>query len=83
MIKERVCVSCKKLLNTSELIKITYCKDKNTTHMQPNSKITGRSAYICYNKTCIEQSIKKGRLQKALKQKVNSKIIEILQRLAK
>ena len=35
--------------------------------INPNSKTFGRSAYLCYNLSCIEQAFKKNRLNKILK----------------
>ncbi|MEW5822448.1 MAG: YlxR family protein [Cyanobacteriota bacterium] len=83
MISERQCVSCRKLLPKSDLIRIMVNNKTKYLHLQPSSKLQGRSAYICYNKTCIKTCLKKGKLQKALRKKVNSEITEMLQNIAK
>ena len=35
--------------------------------INPNSKTFGRSAYLCYNQSCIELALKKSKINKALK----------------
>ena len=41
--------------------------DKDGLVVNPNSKTFGRSAYLCYNQSCIEAALKKSRLNKVLK----------------
>ena len=35
--------------------------------VNPNSKTFGRSVYLCYNQNCIEQALKKKKINRALK----------------
>ena len=66
---DRKCVGCGKIKNRKDMIKIT----RNThcgVFVNPNSKIFGRSAYLCYNKSCIEAAFKKNRIRKILKTSV-------------
>lgn len=49
------------------MIKITREHNTGEIFINPNSKIFGRSVYLCYNNTCIENSLKKNKLQKFLK----------------
>lgn len=64
---KRKCISCGQLKDSEELIKITKNFLTGKVEINENSKIFGRSAYLCYNKNCIEQAFKKNRLKKALK----------------
>jgi hypothetical protein len=64
---ERRCVSCGKLKNVDELLKITKNYINGKIEINENSKIFGRSAYLCYNNECIELAIKKKKINKALK----------------
>lgn len=64
---ERKCVACGIIKNREELVKITRENSHGNIVINPDSKIFGRSAYLCYNKTCIELALKKNRLQKVLK----------------
>lgn len=63
---DRKCAGCGKIRNRKEMIKIT-----RDTHfdifINPNSKIFGRSVYLCYNKSCIEAALKKNRIQRMFK----------------
>ena len=63
----RKCVGCGELKDTENLIKITKEHQSGELFLNPNSKIFGRSAYLCYNKLCVENALKKNRLNKALK----------------
>jgi len=83
LINKRQCVSCRALLPKADLIQIMIANETENLHLQPSTKLNGRSAYICYKKTCIEQSLKKGKLQKALRKKVSYEITEMLQNIAK
>lgn len=49
------------------MIKITREHDTKQIFINPNSKIFGRSVYLCYNSSCIEKSFKKNKLAKFLK----------------
>ena len=69
---KRKCISCGELKNREELIKITKESTSGKLVIQPNSTTFGRSAYLCYNNTCIESAFKKNKLQKILKTAVES-----------
>ena len=49
------------------LIKITKNHEDGNVVINPNSKIFGRSAYLCYNQSCIDKALKKNKLNKVLK----------------
>ena len=49
------------------MIKITKEYITGNVVVNPNSKTFGRSAYLCYNQNCIEQSLKKKKLNRVLK----------------
>ena len=66
MINKRKCAACGEYKDRSEMIKITCEHASGKLFVQPNSKIFGRSAYLCYNQDCIDKVIKKG-LNKILK----------------
>lgn len=66
MIK-RKCVGCGELKEVEKLIKITHDRTQNKVVINRNNKIFGRSAYICYNNSCIEAAFKKNKIQKVLK----------------
>ena len=70
----RKCVGCGTLKDRKKLIKITFDKQKNEVVINPDSKIFGRSVYLCYNKSCIINAIKKNRLQKSLKAPISEEL---------
>lgn len=65
--KQRKCQSCKEIKDVSLMHKITKEFKSGKLFLNPNSKILGRSAYVCKNKKCISTLIKKKTLKKALK----------------
>ncbi|MBP3820412.1 YlxR family protein [bacterium] len=69
---ERRCAGCWNIKDRNELIKIT--NTGGNVVINPNSKIFGRSAYLCYNKTCIEKALKKNKLDKFLKTSIPSEL---------
>lgn len=72
---QRKCVGCGEYFPREELIRITKTANGNIV-VDGNSKIFGRSAYICYNKDCVEGALKKGRLQKVLRTSLDEDVIE-------
>ncbi len=72
----RRCQGCRKTLNREELLKITKLKN-NTLKLNPSAKQTGRSLYICKDRTCINNVIKKKRIQAALKYNNSKEILRI------
>ena len=65
--KYRKCVGCGEIKDAQEMMKLTKNHISGDIEINPNSKIFGRSAYLCYNKQCVEQALKKNKLNKALK----------------
>ena len=49
------------------MIKITSDHKTGEIFVKPDSKIFGRSAYLCYNQKCIEQAMKKKKINRILK----------------
>lgn len=67
---DRKCAGCGKIKNRDEMIKITKQKAHEGVVVNGDSKIFGRSVYLCYNNSCVEAAFKKNKLQKALKTSV-------------
>lgn len=63
----RKCISCGSLKKRSELIKITKESGSGNIVVEPNSYTFGRSVYLCYNQSCIDNAFKKNRINKILK----------------
>ena len=67
MNKQRKCVGCGQSKNAKDMIKLTKNYLTGEVVLNPNSKIFGRSAYLCYNNECIKLAQKKNKLNKVLK----------------
>ena len=67
----RKCAGCGELKPKENLIKITKNYKDGNIVINPNSKIFGRSAYLCYNQSCIDNALKKSKLNKFLKTSVS------------
>ena len=63
----RKCVGCGELKPRKDMIKITKEFSTQEVVVNPNSKTFGRSVYLCYNQSCIEQALKKKKINKVLK----------------
>ena len=61
----RKCQGCAKISDRENFIKITLNDGK--LHINPSSKVLGRSLYVCPDIKCIKNVIKKKRLMTALK----------------
>lgn len=68
---QRKCVGCGELKPRENMIKITKEHKTGELVLNPSSKIFGRSAYLCYNQNCIEQAIKKKKINRILKTNLN------------
>ncbi len=73
----RRCISCKKLLDRQQLLRVIRNKQDGVVL---NGKSEGRSAYLCPNEVCLQDVLRRKRLQKALRCKVPTSVIEVLQR---
>jgi len=62
---ERRCAGCYQVKDRNDFIKIT--RTPEGVIVNPNSYTFGRSAYLCYNNSCIESAFKKNKLAKVLK----------------
>lgn len=74
----RKCIGCFETKNREEMIKITRENKTNAIFINPNSKIFGRSVYLCYNNACIENSLKKNKLAKFLKANLTEELKQTL-----
>lgn len=67
----RKCIGCGAMKPREGMIKITKEHSTEQVVVNPNSKTFGRSAYLCYNQDCIEQALKKKKINKVLKISTN------------
>ena len=74
----RKCAGCAQNKNRNSMLKITKKFDSSELILNPSSKVFGRSAYICNNKECIKNALKKNKLFKILKAKPDENLIRAL-----
>ena len=66
----RKCVSCGKLKPKSEFIKITFNKTADEFKINPSEDFFGRSVYVCKDKNCIDNALRKDKFNKNLHKKL-------------
>lgn len=79
----RRCIGCFEKKNREEMVKITRSNETNEIFINPNSKIFGRSVYLCYNNSCIEKAFKKNKLQRFLKANLTEQLKETIRTVHK
>jgi len=76
-IPKRMCIGCQEMKIKKELIRIVKTPE-NDMDIDPTGKKSGRGAYICPKKDCLEKAIKGNRIERALKQPVTTEVKERL-----
>ena len=71
---ERRCIGCWQVKDRKDLIKITAEHESKNIVINPDSKTFGRAVYLCYNKLCIENALKKDNISKVLKHNVSEEL---------
>ncbi len=72
----RRCVACKQILDRKSLLKVTR-------DFQNGVVVTGgmgRSAYLCPTEACLEEALKRKRLQKSLRCNIHSSVFIMLKK---
>jgi len=67
---DRKCIGCGEIKNRDFLIKVTRENSTGSVVLNHSNKIFGRSVYLCYNNSCIENAFKKNKISKILKASV-------------
>jgi len=56
------------------MLKITADNSDGILKINPDTLTFGRSAYLCYNETCIEKAFKKNKIAKHLKTSIPNEL---------
>lgn len=72
-----MCIGCQEMFNKKDLLRIVKAPDGEIT-LDSTGKKTGRGAYLCSKKECLNKSITTKRLDKAFKTKVPEGLYEKL-----
>jgi len=76
-VPNRMCVTCREMKPKKELIRLSASKE-GIVSLDPGGKKPGRGAYVCRNRQCIDNAVKGKRLDRGLKQALDSETIEQL-----
>lgn len=76
----RKCVACGENKAKKELIRIVKNKEGNVD-VDLTGKMNGRGAYICSNSSCLEKTIKKKQLSKALDVEIPTEVFHKLDKM--
>ena len=72
----RRCVTCRQLLDRQQLWRLIRDHQEGVVLDEG----MGRSAYLCPNEACLEEALRRKRLQKALRCQVPNSVVEVLQK---
>ena len=72
----RRCVTCRQLLDRQQLWRVIRDHQEGVVL----DAGMGRSAYLCPNEACLEEALRRKRLQKALRCQVPNSVVEVLQK---
>lgn len=72
-IVQRSCIGCNVKKDKKDLIRIVKSKEEKI-QVDKTGKLSGRGAYICGDKECLEKIIKTNKLERALEGKIPEEI---------
>ena len=78
----RQCVFCRSYKSKEDLIRITKSIE-GSIKINNNDEINGRSVYICKNAECIQNALKKKKIENSLKSNLPESIKEELSTVLK
>ena len=78
----RQCVFCRTYKSKEELIRITKTKE-GLIEINNDENIVGRSVYICKNIECVQNALKKKKIENSLKSNLPESIKEELSTVLK
>jgi len=76
-VPQRMCVGCQEMKPKKELTRIVRTPQE-TVEIDPTGKKSGRGAYLCPKRECLEKALKGKRLEKALQRPISQEIVDAL-----
>jgi len=70
-IPQRTCIACRQAKPKRHLIRLVYTVG-GRAEVDLTGKRAGRGAYLCCSPVCWQEGLKKGQLEKALRQKISA-----------
>lgn len=76
-VPQRTCVGCRTVKSKKELVRVVRDPD-GVIDLDLSGKKSGRGAYVCPSLSCLQASLKGGRLSKALEVPLPPEVIALL-----
>ena len=73
----RTCIGCRRRAAKSELVRIVRSPDEGV-RLDPGGHAAGRGAYVCSNIGCLEEAIRRRRVERALRAAIEASALERL-----
>jgi len=80
-IPQRTCVGCRTASAKREFVRVVRTPEGGV-EVDPSGKRAGRGAYVCAQRSCWEEAIKKDRLARALRTTISAPDRDALRRYA-
>ena len=80
-IPQRTCVGCRTASAKREFVRVVRTPE-GAVEVDPTGKRNGRGAYLCAQRSCWEEALKKDRLARALRVTISPRDRDELQRYA-
>ncbi len=78
----RTCLACRQQRAKRELVRVVRTPD-GTVEIDPKGKQSGRGAYLCLSRECVEGALQVGPLGRALRCQVTPEQVAALQAVAR
>lgn len=75
----RKCVGCGEMIGKKGAVRVVRDKEGNIS-IDPTGKKSGRGAYICKDKNCLEQARKGRKLERSFKCQIPAEIYETIEK---
>ena len=75
----RTCVACQVKRPKRELVRVVRTPNRELV-LDRKGKVSGRGAYVCGTRTCVEQAVKSKRLDRALEVTLTDEMVAALYR---
>ena len=74
---QRTCVGCGRVTDKRSLVRIVRTPEGGVT-VDPTGKRSGRGAYVCATRECLQRAVRSGKLSKALEAAVPEDVVTAL-----
>lgn len=74
---QRTCVGCGRVTDKRSLVRIVRTPEGDVA-VDPTGKRSGRGAYVCATRECLQRAVRSGKLSKALEATVPEDVVTAL-----